>query len=272
MSRSWFSQALETVAVWWRIERRDGVALGFTSHDRDLAFAGLHHRTAPGMVPSAVRRSATFEADSAEIAGALSHDAISEIDLAAGRFDGARVTMGLVDWETLEAETLFAGTIGAVGREGAQFSAELASLKQQLQREIVPRTSPACRAEFCGKGCTLSAARHTHESLITGIGADRQWVSVAGVVPSDFAFGWLRPVGGADAGLTLRIRAVENGWLVLERPLAAGAGVGARVTLREGCDHTVTTCAQRFANAVNFQGEPYLPGNDLLTRYPVAQG
>lgn len=272
MSRSWFSKALETVAVWWRIERRDGVALGFTSHDRDLVFAGLRHRTAPGMVPSAVRRSATFEADSAEIAGALSHDAISEADLAAGRFDGARVTMGLVDWETLEAETLFAGAIGAVGREGAQFSAELASVKQQLQREIVPRTSPACRAEFCSDGCTLSAARYTHEAMITGIGDDRQWISVAGVVPSDFAFGWLRPVDGGDAGVTLRIRAVENGWLVLERPLAAGSVLGSRVILREGCDHTVTTCAQRFTNAVNFQGEPYLPGNDLLTRYPVAQG
>lgn len=272
MSRSWFSQSLETVAVWWRIERRDGVALGFTSHDRDLAFAGLRHRTAPGMVPSAVRRSATFEADSAEIAGALSHDAISETDLAAGRFDGAHVTMGLVDWETLEAETLFTGAIGAVGREGAQFSAELASVKQQLQREIVPRTSPACRAEFCGDGCTLSGALHTHEAMIAGISADRQWVSVAGIVSSNFAFGWLRPIDGSDAGMTLRIRAVENEWLVLERPLAAGAYAGIRVVLREGCDHTVTTCAERFANAVNFQGEPYLPGNDLLTRYPVAQG
>jgi len=28
------------------------------------------------------------------------------------------------------------------------------------------------------------------------------------------------------------------------------------------------TCSARFGNAVNFRGEPYLPGNDLLTRYP----
>lgn len=272
MSRSWFSQPLETVAVWWRIERRDGVALGFTSHDRDLMFNGLHHRTAPGMVPSAVRRSATFEADSAEIAGALSHDAISESDLAAGRFDGARVTMGLVDWESLEAETLFAGSIGSVGREGAQFSAELASVKHQLQREMVPRTSPSCRAEFCGTGCTLSVARYTHEAVLSEIGAARQWVKVGDIAPEHVAFGWLRPVDGGDAGVMLRIRAVEGDWLVLERPLAMGAEVGLRVLLREGCDHTISTCAQRFDNAVNFQGDPFLPGNDLLTRYPVAQG
>jgi hypothetical protein len=44
-----------------------------------------------------------------------------------------------------------------------------------------------------------------------------------------------------------------------------------RVQLREGCDHVLETCANRFANAVNFQGEPFLPGNDLLTSYPASQ-
>ena len=45
-------------------------------------------------------------------------------------------------------------------------------------------------------------------------------------------------------------------------------GVGARVELIEGCDKSLATCAARFANALNFRGEPYLPGMDLLTRYP----
>lgn len=271
MTRAWFSQSLETVAVWWRIERRDGVALGFTSHDRDLVFAGLRHRTAPGMVPSAVRRSATLEADSAEVSGALAHDSIGEADLASGRFDGARVTMGLVDWESLEQETLFTGTIGSVGREGDHFSAELESLKQLLARDVVPRTSPTCRAEFCGEGCTLSGMRFTHEGSLSEIGTGRQWVKVTGVEAADMAYGWLRLLDGSDAGAVLRVRTVDGPWLVLDRPLMAGAMAGARLVLREGCDHTIATCGQRFANAVNFQGEPYLPGNDLLTRYPSVQ-
>ena len=43
---------------------------------------------------------------------------------------------------------------------------------------------------------------------------------------------------------------------------------GIRMLLREGCDRTLQTCATRFGNAVNFQGEPFLPGNDLVARYP----
>lgn len=272
MTRTWFSQSLETVAVWWRIERRDGVTLGFTSHDRDLAFAGLRHRTAPGMVPSAVRRTATFEADSAEVTGALSHDAIGETDLSAGRYDGARVSMGLVDWETLETESLFTGTIGSVGREGEQFSAELQSIKHMLAQQVVPRTSPTCRAEFCSEGCTLSAVHFTHEAVIAEISPDREWARLDSLAsPERFEFGWLRMLDGPDAGITISIQAAENGWLVLERSMASETGAGMRVVLREGCDHTLSTCSSRFGNALNFQGEPFLPGNDLLTRYPASQ-
>jgi hypothetical protein len=47
---------------------------------------------------------------------------------------------------------------------------------------------------------------------------------------------------------------------------------GTRALLRQGCDHTLQTCHARFGNAINFQGEPFVPGNDLLARYPGARG
>ncbi len=270
--RTWFSQPLETVAIWWRLERHDGVTLGFTSHDRDLAFEGLVHRTAPGMVPSAIRRTDDFEADSAEVAGALSHDSIREADLAAGRFDGGSIAMGLVDWDTLERVTLYAGTIGTVGHEGSGFSAELRSVKDLLARQIVPRTAPTCRAEFCAEGCTLSANGFTHQASLAAISADGASVQVTGgPAAALLAFGTLRWIDGPEAGLTRRIETIEGSWLMLDRTTATGVALGTRIELREGCDHTLETCATRFDNAANFQGEPFLPGNDLLTRYPAAQ-
>jgi uncharacterized phage protein (TIGR02218 family) len=85
------------------------------------------------------------------------------------------------------------------------------------------------------------------------------------------AFGTLRWIDGAETGLTRRIEAIDGNWLVLDRTTASTIAPGTRLELREGCDHTLETCAQRFGNAINFQGEPFLPGNDLLTRYPAAQ-
>jgi uncharacterized phage protein (TIGR02218 family) len=271
-ARIWFSEPLETVAIWWRVERQDGVTLGFTSHDRDLAFGGLVHRTAPGMVPSAIRRTADFDADSAEIAGALSHDSIREDDLAAGRFDGASVAMGLIDWQNFDQTTLYAGTIGAVGHEGAGFSAELRSIKELLARQIVPRTSPTCRADFCGAGCTLAAVRFTHAATLTEVSTDASSVKISGSPgAAALLFGTLRWIDGPEAGLTRRIEDVDGTWLVLDRPAPGGIDIGTRLIVREGCDHTLSTCANRFGNAINFQGEPFLPGNDMLIRYPVPQ-
>jgi uncharacterized phage protein (TIGR02218 family) len=270
MSRVWFSGALETAATFWRVLRRDGVTLGFTTHDRDLWFDGVLHRAAPGMTPAAIRRSGDFEPDSAEVQGVLSHEAIAARDLAAGRFDGARVRIGLVDWESGERKTLYRGTIGAITEEEAGFTAELISRKAELLRDPVPRTSPSCRAEFCGPGCTLSSLAFTHEATLAGLTLDANAIAlITSIAPAVLVDGFVRWLDGPHAGSRMRIVAATPEGLVLDTPLAASLTPGLRLQLREGCDHTLETCAARFANAVNFQGEPFLPGNDTISRYPT---
>ena len=270
MSRIWFSEPLETTATFWRVLRRDGVALGFTTHDEDLWFDGVSHRAAPGMVPSAIRRSAGFETDSAEVEGALSHDSISVFDLATGRFDGARVLIGVVDWESLERHVIYRGSIGTVTEEAGAFTADLVSRKTELQRDPVPRTSPSCRAAFCGPGCTLAAVRFSHAGALASFDLNSNSAAVTTTAAlADLAGGTLRWLDGPYAGQTCGIVGVDVGNLLLDVPLDTAPPPGTRVALREGCGRTLETCATRFGNALNFQGEPFLPGNDLITRYPV---
>ncbi|MEY4721355.1 MAG: hypothetical protein RIQ46_1080 [Pseudomonadota bacterium] len=272
MTRTWFSGDLETVATFWRVLRRDGVTLGLTTHDRDLWIGGVLHRAAPGMVPSAIRRTAGLDPDSAEVEGALSHDSLSAADLAAGRFDGARVLIGLVDWENGETQVLYRGSIGSVSEEDSRFSAELQSRKAELARDPVPRTSPTCRAQFCGPGCGLSAAHFSHEAVLVASDAQANSLNVttAASLP-DLAGGSARWLDGPHAGLAMGIVAVADGLLVLDAPIAESLPPSLRLVLREGCDRRLETCATRFGNAINFRGEPFLPGNDLVARYPAPQ-
>jgi uncharacterized phage protein (TIGR02218 family) len=270
MSRVWFREELETVATFWRVLRTDGVTLGFTSHDHDLWFDGVLHRASPGMVPSSIRRSADFEPDSAEVDGALSHESISAADLAEGRFDSAQVRIGLVDWTSGETRTLYHGAIGAVVDQDGSFTAQLVSRKAELLRDPVPRTSPTCRAQFCGPGCDLPPQGFTHEGTFVAVDPEANSVVVDTLAPAaSLAGGTLRWVDGPQAGVAMNITGILEGGLVLDIPVNPTASQGARVILREGCDHTLATCSARFANALNFRGEPFLPGNDLLTRYPV---
>ena len=265
--RIFFDRELDTVATFWRVFRKDGVALGFTSHDRDLVFSGLRHRAAPGMIPAAIRLTSDLRDDSAEVEGALTHDTISEADLASGLFDDAGVLIGAVDWETLENTVLYSGRIGRIEDNGLSFSAQLRSAKHVLDHDLVPRTSPTCRAQFCGRGCGLSPVRFTTRRTVIDLDTHNNRIKVDAASGDDVIDGQVRLLGGPQTGLIFGIIEAAAGWLMLDRALAADTPTGIRVELVEGCDHTLTTCAERFDNAKNFRGEPFLPGNDLLARY-----
>lgn len=268
MSRIFYSEELESIASFWRIERRDGVTLGFTTHDKDIWFDGVLHRAAPGMLPSAIRRTASLDADSADVQGALTHDAIASADLASGRYDGARVQIGVLDWHSLENATLYHGEMGSVAEEAGGFSAEIKSSKTGLEVDPVPRTSPTCRAQFCGPGCNLPSGRFTEELIMLSVDHEANSINFMGSLPTArFVNGQLRWIDGPQAGVTMQVAAVTATGIVPDVALDSALQPGNRALLREGCDHTISTCANRFGNAANFDGEPFLPGNDLLARY-----
>lgn len=264
----YFSNELEGVANFWRVYRKDGVTLAFTSHDRDIVIAGLMHRAAPGISPSAIRRSAGLSSDSAEVEGALSHDSISEEDLSAGLFDDAFVEIGAVDWETGMSTVLYSGSIGSVDQHHNKFAAELRSSKLILEKDLVPRTSPTCRAEFCGRGCNQSASAYTSNVVVDDFDWDTNSVTFQGINSEAYLDGEVRFLDGPQAGIAFGIVDILGSALALDRHLSDALQTGTRALLRQGCDHTLTTCHDRFDNAANFRGEPYLPGNDLISRYP----
>lgn len=269
---SFLDGTLTTIALCWRIERCDGIALGLTDHDRDLTIDGLVHRAAPGMTPSAIRRSDGLDADTMDITGALTSAAITEADLVAGRWDGARVILFAVDWTGADATRvpLGIGTIGAVETQRGGFTAELRGTGAMLEGPVVELTSPECRAELGDARCRVPlAARRRMLHVVASMG---QRLTLDAVEPSAGAYGGglLRWIGGANSGLRSAIAGSDGASVTLrsEPPLAVAAGD--LVELIEGCDKSLATCAARFGNAANFRGEPYLPGIDLLTRYPGA--
>ncbi|MGB3625581.1 MAG: DUF2163 domain-containing protein [Henriciella sp.] len=273
MSRIFFASELEGVATWWSIKRRDGVALGFTSHNRDIGFGGITYRAAPGILPSAIRRTASLERDSVEVLGVLALDSIAEADLAAGRFAEARIAIGLVDWETLDRATLFNGTLGNVSQEAGSFEAELRSAKADLELDVVPRTSPTCRAGFCDAECRVNPASHTHLAAVASVDlAENSVRFTGGPGAAEMRDGSVRWIDGPFAGISMQAIDLDGESLVLDRSIGEGVVAGHKAYLREGCDHTIATCASRFGNAANFRGEPHLPGNDLLARHPTGTG
>lgn len=263
---------LTTIAFCWRVERRDGVCLGFTTHDRDLAIDGLIYRAAPGMLPSAISTLDGFEVDTLDVAGALTSDAISEADLKAGRWDGASVSVFMVDWEVPGGDrlALARGQLGDVSMSGGGFSAELRGPTAMLERPVVEQTSPECRAMLGDRRCRVDMAGRVRLTRIVSVLDDDQVEVADAEAGNAYAYGRLRWVSGTNSGLDSTVMKSAGIVLTLREPPPFVPTAGDLIEISEGCDRSLATCAARFGNAVNFRGEPHLPGIDLLTRYPGA--
>ncbi|HEX8064469.1 MAG TPA: DUF2163 domain-containing protein [Allosphingosinicella sp.] len=270
---SFLERELTTLAFCWRVERRDGICLGFTSHDRDLSIDGLAYRSSPGMLPSAISVSDDFDSSTLDVSGALTGDSIRADDLAAGRWDRAAVSLFLIDWEDPGGDRLklARGELGDVTVKANGFEAELRGAAALLERPVVEQTSPECRAELGDRRCRVDMAGRVRVTRVTAAPAENLIaVAEAPGGPGAYGFGRLRWIGGPNSGLESAILASDGMELTLREPPPFAIAEGDFVEIAEGCDKSFATCRGRFANAENFRGEPHLPGMDLLTRYPGA--
>jgi uncharacterized phage protein (TIGR02218 family) len=261
---------LTSIALCWRIERSDGAGLALTSHDEAISFGTTSFDAAPGMLPAAIQRKGGLEPNGGEIAGAITSGALDDGDLALGRWDGARVKMSAVDWQEIGAGevALLRGELGEVRLEQGEFKAELRGAAARLEAAICPETSPECRAELGDKKCRVDLAGRS--MLATVVEVDGRNLVLDQTVSADFLWGKARFLTGANCGLVTVVVGIEGTSIELRDTARAAIEIGDRIELRHGCDKSFATCSSRFANSANFRGEPHLPGNDLLTRYPGA--
>jgi uncharacterized phage protein (TIGR02218 family) len=262
----------------WRVTCRDGFLLGFTEHDQRLVFDGTQFEPGTGFAATEASVASGLAAPGTEVRGGFSSEAISEADLAAGRFDGARVELFLVNWQAAGEQYALVTVqeIGEVSRAGPGFSAELRSFAHRLQQPEGRIYNRRCDADLGDARCRVNmavASRSVAGVVAEVLASDRLSVSgLPDLAEGHFRLGHLRfeegllsgrrqaiEESGAGAGglMTLRL------WLPLEAQPAAGDAV----TLTVGCDKSFATCRTKFGNTLNFRGFPHMPGSDFAYSY-----
>ncbi len=267
------AKPVTALAYGWRLERRDGVTLGFTSHDREVIVAGQLLQAAPGIEPTSIVEKMGFEIGGLDVRGALTATAINAKDLKAGRWDDAALSIFSFDWNDLDApvQHLAEGRLGTVSWVGDKFETVFNGAAALLDRPVAPVTSPTCRAAFCDADCGLNRMRFVREQTVVAMQANMLSFASPANLPIDaFASGSLRWLDGQNCGLVSRILGNAANTAMLIEPPPMPVVLPAQVELFQGCEKTSADCRDRYSNMVNFRGEPHLPGNDLLTRYPGA--
>ena len=271
---------LTTLCHAWAVVRRDGVVFGFTDHDLDLSFEGIVFRAGSGLSAMALQQGTGLAVDNTEAVGALSDAAITEADIEAGRFDGAEVRCWRVNWaDTGQRLMLFRGSIGELRRAGGQFTAELRGLSEALNRPLGRIYQKPCTAVLGDAACGLDIGKPGYAVTLAAEAVESarllRFAAIEGFAAGWFQRGRLAVLEGAARGLSGMIKSdVQQGgarvvelWEPMRAPLAAGD----LLRLEAGCDKRFETCRLKFANVLNFQGFPDLPGEDWMVAQP-AQG
>lgn len=277
--RAHLASGATTVARAYRLERADGQVLGFTDHDRDLAFDGVSFAAGSGLSAKAVQQMTGLAVDNSEAVGALRSDRISEVDILAGRYDRAEVTAWLVNWaDVSERAVIFRGSLGEITRGGGAFTAELRGLSDVLNQPQGLIFHGRCSAIRGDKRCRFDLGQPGYRATATVGEVDEGRLfrlgGLAGFDDRFFEKGRLRVLDGAAAGLFGVIKndriGPEARSVELWQALAIVPAAGDRVEIEAGCDKSEGMCRLKFGNFLNFRGFPDIPGEDWLMAFPTA--
>lgn len=278
-----------TLATCVKITARDGTVIAFTDHVADLPVEGITYSTRAGHTPTAIESSSDLSVDNLDVTGLFAESGIEESAVASGKFDYATIEVFLVNYPDPAAGIikLKRGFFGEVTVEEGRYKAEIRGLTQALQQTIGELYSPDCRADlfdmtFQGgarvvatkRRCTLNHADFVVSGTVSAVDAAeprRKFTGSTSGTEDWFKYGLVVFTSGANANRGMEVKeSGAAGEIELFEALPGVIQVGDGYEINPGCDKAVLTCRDKFANVINFRGEPYVPGIHALREYRIA--
>lgn len=177
----------------WILTRADDVVLGFTDHDRDLVVGGVTCRAASGWTAGAAETAAGFSPGLSTAVGGFDDAALSEGDLAAGLYDGARVECRVVDWSAPGLSvSLWTARVASAKAEGGAFTLALEGPLAALDRVAGRTFGRSCDAAFGDGRCGVDVA------AFPGAACDKRWVTCRDVFGNGLNFQGFPTAPGED--------------------------------------------------------------------------
>jgi uncharacterized phage protein (TIGR02218 family) len=270
-----------TLAHAWRLTRRDGLVVAVTQHDRDLTFGGTIFVAAQSFIGGDHEKEVSLGASRTALSGALVSSAITEDDLALGRWDHAKVEAFWVDWTApTNFIPIWGGIVAGASWRGNAFELDIVGPASVLNREIGRVYAKSCDAVLGDTPCKvdLAISQRTISTSIAGVLSDRSvtiprpngadaktFIGGVASILSGPAISWRNDV--------VRISEQATLWTIhLSRPFPVAPLPSDAISLTMGCDKSFATCRARFANGLNFRGQPTLPGDDVAFGGPAVSG
>lgn len=262
-----------TLVYCLRIERLDGAVYRFTNHDRALEMDnGAVYSPDQGAADvSAVTSEGGLSATTFDLDGGLVPNGVTRDEIAAGLFDYATLYLFRTLWDdpVEDDNPLAKGFWGKAELQDERFTTEFRSLASLLEQPIGRVHGATCDADLGDSRCKVDLDALAVTGVVTAV-TDRGQFTDSGRGEADdyFGAGRVQFTSGANAGIEREVDSFSAGQFGLWEAFPYAIALGDAYEARPGCRKRFQEdCVAKFANAVNFQGFPHMPGSDAANKF-----
>lgn len=255
-----------TLARLWRVTPIGRTTLYYTDHDKDITYDGHAYTATDSFAASAIENKAGTGQANFEITVLLA-DVITKAEVEKGIYGGASVEVDAIFYDHVDYGVMPLAT-GQIVDVSVPFKSQAifscSGFATTSLHYLTETYSPTCRAEFCDERCGLDEADFTATFEVTAVTSTMRFEATGQETGAGrYNLGYITWTSGANIGKKSDVQASADDTIrLLIRP-PFPIEVGDEGTIVAGCDKTIATC-RVFDNAVNFRGEPFVPGTDFV--------
>jgi len=205
--------------------------------------------------------------------GVLSSDRITHEDLISGAYRDAHIIEHLVDWKFPNAGAIESTDywINKVEMTDHQWKAEVGGLARFLSPSVGEVYGRNCRHALGNEMCKVNILSYSTPGVsVESISNARTQFTPYPRLGEEFIYGKLIWESGSNLSTSQEILLIdtETGVVSLSDPAPRNIQEGDTLSAFQGCDRLRVTCHEKFNNAENFGGFPFIPNRDALIEVP----
>ena len=135
-----------------------GTVIGFNDLDFDITYDGVIYKSMPGFDITSFDASVDLSVNNAQIRVLIQDERITPAMIEQGFFENALVDILIVDYSAISETpyTMGSGELGQVSGTDSEYSIELMSLENRLDKSRTKKVSIFCPYEFGDSDCQLN--------------------------------------------------------------------------------------------------------------------
>lgn len=242
--------------------------IGLTTLDKEFEFENVIYK--PAISADNFSNKTSFSTnDKEKYFSAFDSDLINDDFIKSGKIDNAEIEIFLLNYN-FPADgklVLKKGYISKIIYDEEKYFFEISGYSKYLTKKITNNYSPNCRARLGDSKCQVDMNSFTFTGSITSLINKFSFIdSSRAEATGYFNHGILEFLTGDNKNILKEVSEFSSGKIILTTSLPYEIQLGDEYRITAGCDKSFSTCISKFNNALNFRGEPHVPGTEKILK------